>query len=500
MANYDSFMKTIAGFNLTSSNTPLDGRAVVELDSDIKLVPFPYIGQLIYSRESKGFFIVKSLKDGWQDVQTGEFFDEDPQRPIEEVRMKKNSLVGEFEFINKVDAVEGKSLIADSEIERLLTLKNYDDAELRAAIEELANSKVDKVEGKSLMDDAEIERLANVDNYDDSELKERVDVLETINLESKPYIDKNGMLVLCGCPAVVRPNTGKLLDPNADETDVIVSVRFFNNSLDKFVFSADEFSKLRICMGYGAEGVGTRRNIVETSLELYDLDKVFIIDGGSQVTGEIGTVNIIAERCNYIDGIQGARAMNGGERNIVHNFNVKVKDCGLIDTLFGGGNGFAVVWNSHIEVENCNINYLIAGGSNGFVRKSEVILNGGNISVMQGVNRGVLEEVKLVVNNGNVNKFYAAGDMEDASVTGIQYKSIVELNGGQIENFAKGNSNLVEFNNIEGHIMNCVVVNGDTSMLEVKIQEQAPIFAFNAAGELVVTINGISKVFVPKSE
>ena len=350
------------------------------------------------------------------------------------------------------------------------------------------------------MDDAEIERLADVDNYDDSELKERVDVLETINLESKPYIDKNGMLVLCGCPAVVRPNTGKLLDPDADETDVIVSVRFFNDSLDKFVFSADEFSKLRICMGYGTEGVGTKRNIVETSLELYDLDKVFIIDGGSQVTGEIGTVNIIAERCNYIDGIQGARAMNGGERNIVHNFNIKVKDCGLIDTLFGGGNGFAVVWNNHIEVENCNINYLIAGGSNGFVRKSEVILNGGNISVMQGVNRGILEEVKLVVNNGNVNKFYAAGDMEDASVTGIQYKSIVELNGGQIENFAKGNSSLVEFNNIEGHIMNCVVVNGDTSMLEVKVQEQAPIFAFNAAGELVVTINGISKVFVPKSE
>ena len=68
--------------------------------------------------------------------------------------------------------------------------------------------------------------------------------------------------------AVVRPNTGKLLDPDADETDVIVSVRFFNNSLDKFVFSAQEFASLRICMGYGAEGVGTKRNIVETSLEL----------------------------------------------------------------------------------------------------------------------------------------------------------------------------------------------------------------------------------------
>ena len=44
MANYDNFMKTIAGFNLTSSDTPLDGRMVVKLDEDIKLVPFSYVG------------------------------------------------------------------------------------------------------------------------------------------------------------------------------------------------------------------------------------------------------------------------------------------------------------------------------------------------------------------------------------------------------------------------------------------------------------------------
>ena len=42
----------------------------------------------------------------------------------------------------------------------------------------------------------------------------------------------------------------------------------------------------------------------------------------------------------------------------------------------------------------------------------------------------------------------------------------------------------------------------DNSKLESleKQLEQMPSFAFNAAGELVVTINGISKVFVPKSE
>ena len=654
MANYDNFMKTIAGFNLTSSNTPLDGRTVVELDEDIKLVPFPYVGQVIYSHESKGFFIVKSLKDGWQDVKTGEFFDEDPQRPVEEVRMKKNSLVDEFELINKVDKEDGKSLIADSEIERLLTLKNYDDAELRAAIEELVNSKVDKVEGKSLVDDVEIARLAQVDNYDDSELRElidtkiadlvdgapealdtlkelgdalnahedaynsllevvgnkadanhvhdqyltehqdisgkvdkvdgkslvddteiarlasvynyddaelktliyakadkehsheqyitvqkletkvdkeegkslisdteiarlalvdnyddseverRINVLETINLETKPYIDEKGALILCGCPAVARPNTGKLLDPEADETDIVVSVRYYKKALDKFVFTADQFSTLRIHMGYGDEGIGSKRNISETTLELYDIDRVGVIFGGSKITGEIGTVNIIVERCNAISSILCAYCTEGGAKNVTHNFNLKVKDCRSVSSIFGGTNGYGVVWNSHVEVENTNVGYLVAGGSNGFTRKSEVILNGGNIEVMQGVNRGILEEAKLVVNNGKVVNFYAAGDTEDNTVTGTQYKAIVELNGGTIENFSNGNSNLLPFDssNIEGTISaDCTVVNGDTSMLAPKQPEaQAPSFAFNENGELVVTINGVSKTFVPKSE
>ena len=266
------------------------------------------------------------------------------------------------------------------------------------------------------------------------------------------------MLVLCGCPAVVR-GVGE---------EVHVVVRFFNDEEDKFVFTKDEFAKTRICMGYGAEGVGTKRNIVETTLELYDLDKVFIIDGGSQVTGEIGTVNIIAERCNYIDGIQGARAMNGGERNIVHNFNVRVKDVKLIDTLFGGGNGYSVVWNSNIKVEgDTEINYLVAGGSNGYTNKSRIVMDDGHAKVMQGVNRGILNRAELILNGGIVDNFYAAGDASDASVTGVQYVSYVELNGGQVLNFSKGVSDSQEFTGtIEGHIKDCEVADGDISMLE----------------------------------
>lgn len=317
------------------------------------------------------------------------------------------------------------------------------------------------------------------------DLRLRVETLETLNLETKPYIDDNGMLVLCGCPAIAR-GVGE---------EVHVVTRFFNDEEDKFVFSKDEFAKLRICMGYGAEGVGAKRASVETTLELYDIDKVFIIDAGSQITGEIGTVNIIAERCNYIDGIQGARAMNGGEKNLVHNFNVKVKDVKLIDTLFAGGNGYAVVWNSNVVVEgDTTINYLIAGGSNGFVRKSHVELNGGHAKVMQGVNRGILDRAELIVNGGEVDHFYVGGE-NDPTVTGKQNESHVELLSGVIHNFHNGTSELVDLKNedIKGIIKEGFVVeNGDVSMLE-EVVEPKPV-------EKLVFIENVSNVEIELPE
>ena len=417
---------TGGGLKPSTVDTPSDIRTRINTIEDMKDIPLPYIGMMVYVIDEDEFYKVKSLK-----AKT--------VGPIE----VDNAVVDEYEKIHKGMASE--EYVQDA-------IKN-----------------VQVGEGVDLSDYAKLsfveEQIAAIEHpqYDDSEIKERVEVLETINLETKPYIDKNGMLVLCGCPAVAR-GVGE---------EVHVVVRFFNNEEDKFVFTKEEFAKLRICMGYGAEGVGTKRNIVETTLEMYDIDKAFIIDGGSQITGEVGTVNIIAERVNYIDGIQGARAMDGGERNIVHNFNVRVKDVKLIDTLFGGGNGYSVVWNSNIKVEGeTEINYLVAGGSNGYTNKSRVVMDGGHAKVMQGVNRGILNRAELILNGGIVDNFYLAGE-PDPSVTGVQYEAYVELNGGQVNKFDKGTSNSVEYNGeIKGHIMDCVVVEGDVSMLEIKVKEE----------------------------
>lgn len=93
--------------------------------------------------------------------------------------------VGELEGAigGKVDKVEGKSLISDSEITRLAGVHNYDDTQVKADIAKKADSatmttelgkKVDKVEGHSLISDSEIARLKDVHNYDDSELRTEI--------------------------------------------------------------------------------------------------------------------------------------------------------------------------------------------------------------------------------------------------------------------------------------------------------------------------------------
>ena len=413
---------TGGGLKPSTVDTPSDIRTRINTIAEMELIPLPYVGMMVYVVDEDEYYVIKSLKSK-------------TMGPIE----VNNASVDQYEKIHQGMASEEyvQNAIKNVQVGENVDLSEY--------------AKIAYVD----------EQIANIEHpqYDDTEVKERLDVLENLNLETKPYIDENGMLVLCGCPAVAR-GVGE---------EVHVIVRFFNDAEDKFVFTKDEFAKLRICVGYGAEGVGTKRNIAETSFEMYDIDKAYVIDGGSQVTGEIGTVNIIAERVNYIHAIQGARAMNGGERNIVHNFNVRVEDVELLNILFCGGNGYSVTWNSNVVINNTSINSLHGGGSNGYTNSTVIEMNNGSVETFYGVNRGIVDRYKFILNNGQVKNFWAGCDEGNPVVNAVE----LELNGGQIDKFqlgvcGEGNLNA---DAVSGHIMDCVVVEGDVSMLEVKVVE-----------------------------
>ena len=98
------------------------------------------------------------------------------------------------ELAKKVDKVEGQRLITDEEAAKLAGLQNYDDAALTgrvAALEGINHDdfakaadlagKVDKEEGKVLIAQTELNRLAGLHNYDDADLIRRIGVLEGID-------------------------------------------------------------------------------------------------------------------------------------------------------------------------------------------------------------------------------------------------------------------------------------------------------------------------------
>ena len=101
------------------------------------------------------------------------------------------------ELAGKVDKAEGQRLITDEEAAKLAGLQNYDDAALAgrvAALEGINHDdfakaadlagKVDKEEGKVLIAQTELDRLAGLQNYDDAALVGRVEVWEAIDHEA----------------------------------------------------------------------------------------------------------------------------------------------------------------------------------------------------------------------------------------------------------------------------------------------------------------------------
>ena len=101
------------------------------------------------------------------------------------------------ELAGKVDKVEGQRLITDEEAAKLAGLQNYDDAALAgrvAALEGINHNdfakaadlagKVDKEEGKVLIAQTELDRLAGLHNYDDTDLVRRIGILEAIDHEA----------------------------------------------------------------------------------------------------------------------------------------------------------------------------------------------------------------------------------------------------------------------------------------------------------------------------
>lgn len=109
--------------------------------------------------------------------------------------------------------------------------------------------------------------------------------------------------------------------------------------------------------------------------------------------------------------------------------------------VWGGGESYSYTGKSTVTINNVKTNYAIAGGSNGYTGDVNFTINGGEISTVQGVNRGEMNTITTTINGGKINAVYAAGDSSDTGVDGIVNEKVsLKVFDGEITTISAGTS------------------------------------------------------------
>lgn len=321
--------------------------------------------------------------------------------------------------------------------------------------------------------------IKGVDYFTDEELQELVyDDTELLNLidEEEPYLmhinayPTSDFLFACGLPLFIDNNIGHKYSEELSEDTVICSYRWAEE-LKYISLTPEQALRTNVCGGYGPNKVGVKRHLPYTKIVAKDVTLKSIV-GGHYFEGVVGRAEIEVDNCNIKQiigaGWCGASVDGKATRmNIVYDVFLNLKDVKGCSLLFGGPQGNGVAETVDMKLFNCEAGWITAGGSNGCTRNALIEINGGNYTCLQSTNRGLVGDVKWIINDGNIQGFYCGGETEDTTVNGIIENCNVELNGGNIINFNRGTNNgIVDDVDITGTIMDCIVSNGDISMLE----------------------------------
>lgn len=280
-------------------------------------------------------------------------------------------------------------------------------------------------------------------NSEISKLPNKEDIIEEVIAlrKIKPYYDEQEKLFFAN-------GVGITIDDALDNANVLVSYYLDASTLETVKIPYD-------VKFYGGGNGLVNEASYSSSFIIMNSGKVKSLSGGSLGKGNVGTTTIIINGGILTEGVGG-----GGSNNKIHN-----KDSGnsvghakiffnggKALVVYGGGpTGLSSVGNTEIEINGGDINYLTTGGSNGKTGHGKITINGGQIEVLQSVNRGSIEMSEITINNGTINKLYGGGETEDATVNGIYHFSKLHLLGGTINNPSIGkNGETVNANKLSG--------------------------------------------------
>ena len=240
------------------------------------------------------------------------------------------------------------------------------------------------------------------------------------------YDEANNCFYACGVPIIVDAIAdGKLLVKWVDKGEKSMEIK--------------EGGKI-----FGG-GLGKDMPVHYTSTCVtFNSGKVTSIYGGNDLVGNVGTATVIINGGTITSGVIVGGRGAVGDSNLTGYGELIVNDVDDTLTIYGGPQGLAVVGSTKVTVNNGNIDWLTAGGSNGHTGVANITVNGGNVQVLQGCNRGTMGNIKMTINGGTIEKVYAGGETEDTSVTATYVKAEVFVNGGTIGRITAGTNGGVE--------------------------------------------------------
>ena len=487
---------------------PLDSSAIHNTLADAKDYalnnPTAYPGQILYVADARSEEEIAANMEPSESLYmvtaSGELKlvvskkDLDMNEMVEEVENKvaelQSNLDGAVDEIN--DAMDKMQEVADevhneldaalqqqaeenqAKIEEMQQLADEVHAELNENREQLKQDLQNQMaeEHQAMREEAEAkhEEMKAEADAEHEAVRELIDIQKPFMADLAAY-PTSKFLFACGNPMTVEPNVGQKYDAEKPE-DAVAFVYRWAEGFEAIVVEKEEAAKVYLVGGHGHDKVKVKRPIPQTNILARNV-KIKGLVGGSYFEGMVGHANIEAENCEFVS-VMGAgwcgASVDGDvtRMNIVDDINMKLTNCKVSSTLFGGAQGNGVADDVHIELNNCQIGWLTAGGANGMTRNAEIVMNGGTVTVAQSTNRGVVHKAKLVLNDGVINSLYFGGETEDTTVNGIIEDGRIELNGGVVKSFNFGTNNGVEMaaEDIKGSIRDCVVNDGDVSMLE----------------------------------
>lgn len=298
--------------------------------------------------------------------------------------------------------------------------------------------------------------VKGVDYFTEEDIKQLATDVILAN-KTTPYVDDElNAFFACGTHVIITEGSveGKTKAMWYTESDTIQSIEFDSNYN---VFG-------------GGDGYEYPVNYAATCITLSG-GSVNSITGGCFGAGYVGKVTIMINSGSVfgkggICGGGGGTSFKNqkdcvntvGETEIIINEFPSSKPM-MLSCVYGGGpTKMSAVGHSKIKILNGNVNFLTAGGADGQVLVSDVVIEGGKVNVLQGVNDGNVNLINMTISGGMIKRMYAGVELESFDNNGTYGKCVLNLTGGDIEHIEPGRNGKVESSDcVSGTYMEGVV-------------------------------------------